>query len=98
MSVTPTALIDAEREAGGEREEDRDRARQRHVGDVHVGFLQREIGDDDAGGVGDRGDREVDLGAQDHEGQPDRDDRRDRDLVQDVDEVGDGAGTRGSRR
>ena len=76
MTVTPERVDEAEREAGSERQQDRDRAGQRHVGDVHVGFLQREIGDHDAGGVGDRGDREVDLGAEDHEGEPDRDDRR----------------------
>ena len=67
---------EAEREADGQREQDRDDAGQRQVGDVHVALLQREEGDDDAGGVGDRGDREVDLGAEDDEGQPDRDDRR----------------------
>ena len=58
-----------------------------------VGFLQREIGDDDPGRVGDRGDGEVDLGAEDDEGEADGDDRRHRDLGQDV-----ASRCRGSRR
>ena len=37
--------------------------------------------------VGDAGDRQVDLGAQDDEGQPDRDDAGHRDLGQDVADV-----------
>ena len=72
-------------------------AGQRHVGDVHVGFLQREPGDDDAGDVGDRRDRKVDLRAEDHEGQADRDDRGDRHLVQDVEEVRGGQERRARR-
>ena len=54
---------------------------------VHAGILHGEVGDDDAGRVGDARDRQIDLRAQDHKGEPDRDDPGDRDLRQDVRQV-----------
>ena len=76
MIVTPTALTRPSEKQAASAKRIANAPGQRHVGDVHVAFLQREKGDDDAGDIGDRRDREVDLGAEDHEGQPDRDDRR----------------------
>ena len=73
-----------EREAGEEREDDRDGARHRDVADVHVVGLQREEGQHDRRGVGDGADREIDLGGEDDEGQADGDDAGDRYLLQDV--------------
>ena len=49
----PERVDEAEQGAERQRQQDRGPARQRHVGDVDVGFLQREIGDRDAGDVGD---------------------------------------------
>ena len=43
---------------------------------VHAGVLHGEVRHHDAGRVGDAGHRQIDLGAQDDEGEPDRDDRR----------------------
>ena len=74
--VSPTALTTPSAKQATSASRIASAARQRHVGDVDVGFLQREIGDHDAGRVGDGGHRQVDLGAQDDEGQADRDDRR----------------------
>ena len=75
---------EAERATGRKRKDDRDRSRQREVGDVHVVRLQREKGQDDRGCVGDRADAEIDFGGQNDEGQADGDDRGDRDLLQNV--------------
>ena len=97
MSVTPAALMRPSAKQARSAKITAQPARQRHVRDVHVGFLQREPGDDDAGDVGDRRDRKVDLGAEDDEGQADRDHRGDRDLVQDVEEVR-GGQERGARQ
>ena len=46
--------------------------------------LRGEVREHDGCGVGDAADAEIDLGAQDHEGQPDGDDAGDRDLREDV--------------
>src|SRR5581483_10407391 len=70
----PDRVDRAEDEAGNQRQGDRDRAGEPDIGDVDVVGLGGEEGDDDAGRVGDRGDRQVDLGAQDDEGEADRDD------------------------
>ena len=83
----PERIDEAEQGAERQRQQDRGPAGHRHVGDVHVGFLQREIGDRDAGDVGDAGDRQVDLGAEDHEGEADGDDAGHRHLGQDVAEI-----------
>ena len=87
MTVTPAALTQPRQEAGQDRQKDRRKARQGQIGDVDVGFLEREEGDDDRRGIGDARHAEVDLGAQDHEGQARGDDADDRDLAQDVAEV-----------
>ena len=77
ITVTPTAVIaPSANEAGSAEQDDRDPAGQRQVGDVDVGFLQREERDRDAGDVGECRDREVDLGGEDDEGEAGRDDRR----------------------
>ena len=79
-------------------EQDRHPARQRNIGDVHIGFLQGEIGDRNARDIGDAGDRKIDLGAEDDEGQPDGDDARDGNLRQDVADIverGEGGTCRG---
>ena len=56
MRVTPKALMQPSAKAASRASEDRGDARQRQIGDVDVGLLQREEGDHDAGRVGDRGD------------------------------------------
>src|SRR5260221_2239189 len=70
----------AEEKAARQRQHDGERAGKRQVGDVDAGILEGEEGDDDAGRVGDGGDAEIDLGAQDDEGEADGDHRGDRDL------------------
>ncbi len=74
----------AQHEAADQRQDDGGEAWQRHIGDVHVAFLQREICDGDARDIGDGRDRKVYLGAQDDEGEADGNDPRHRDLGQDV--------------
>ena len=87
ITVSPNALTRPSEGAERQRQQDRGPSGQRNVGDVDVGFLQREVGDRDAGDVGDGGDREVDLGAEDDEGEADGDDARHRNLGQDVAEI-----------
>ena len=87
MTVSPNALTRPSRGAQRQRQQDRGPSGHRDVGDVDVGFLQREIGDRNAGDVGDGGDRQIDFGAQDHEGEADGDDAGDRNLGQDVAEI-----------
>ena len=87
ITVSPKALTRPSRAHSASASRIAAHARHRDVGDVDVGVLQREVGDRDAGDVGDAGDREVDLGAQDHEGEADGDDAGDRDLRQDVAEI-----------
>ena len=83
----PERVDEAEQGAQRQRQQDRGPSGHRDVGDVDVGILQREIGDRNAGDVGDGGDRQIDFGAQDHEGKTDRDDAGDRNLRQDVAEI-----------
>ena len=71
---------------------------QRQVGDVHVVRLQREEGHHDTDGIGDRSDRQVDLGGQDDEGQSDGNDARDRDLRENVHQVVERSETRARLR
>ena len=94
IRVTPKAVIETEPAAGHQGEDDRERADRRQIGDVHVIGLQREEGQHDRRRIGDGGDAEVDLGGQNDEGQADRDDRGDRDLLQNVFEIAE----RGERR
>ena len=83
----PERIDQAEHRAERQRQQDRRPAGHRDIGDVDVGFLRGEIGDRDARDVGDAGDRQVDLGAEDHEGEADGDDAGDRNLGQDVAEI-----------
>ena len=83
----PERVDEAEQGAQRQRQQDRGPSGHRDVGDVDVGILQREIGDGNAGDVGDGGNRQIDFGAQDHEGKTDRDDAGDRNLRQDVAEI-----------
>ena len=78
---------EAEPEAGRERQHDRDRARHRQIGDVDVIGLGGEERQHDRRRAGDRADAEIDLGGEDHEGQADRNDRGDRNLLENVLEI-----------
>ena len=85
---------EAERATGQKREDDRDRAGHRQIGDVHIVGLSREVGEHDRRGVGDRGDGKVNLGGEDDEGEADSNDRRHRHLLKDILQIAD----RGERR
>ena len=56
MRVTPKAVSRPSAQQASERQNDGDRAGHRQIGDVHVVGLQREEGEHDRGGVGDRAD------------------------------------------
>ena len=101
ITVTPTAVTQPSAKAASSASRIASPARQRQVGDVDVGFLQREERDRDAGDVGECRDREVDLGGEDDEGEAGRDDRGDRDLAHHVGEVvdrGEGRAQRAEHR
>src|SRR6202020_1054476 len=67
---------EAKRAARQQRENDGDRAGHRQIGNVHVVRLQREEGEHDRRGVGDRAHGKVDLRRQDNEGEAHGHDRR----------------------
>ena len=83
----PERIDETEHGTERQRQQDRRPAGHRDVGDVHVGFLRGEVGDGYAGDVGDARDRQVDLGAEDHEGEADGDDAGHRNLGQDVADI-----------
>ena len=76
IQVTPKAVMRPKAQRREQGEHNGDDAGQRQVGDVHIVGLQGEIGNRDAHRIGNGGDRKINLGGQNHIGEPHRDDRR----------------------
>ena len=84
MMVMPKAVTRPKAKRRSKREDDGDPALHGNIGDVHVVRLDGEIGHRDAYGIGDRRNRQIDLGREDDEGEAHRDDAGDRQLPDDV--------------